>query len=330
MSVLSGTVHLPGAGDVPKKYLAGGGAALAGYVVYRYYRARQEAEDDAAAADTPGYADGSEVLPIVPGAVGGVGVSGGETTTTVDSGRPSTNAAWTNLAADGLEAAGLSRATVLNALGDYLARRPLSTSEQQIVQSAIALAGYPPEGTYSIIPGGDVAITTAPVITGVTTTTTTAVVSFSAVPGAGYYRAYRTGAAGTVGATETSPVTVYGLAPNTAYTFYVSADASANAPGPRSAGYEARTKAVVLAKPSAPKITSITKSSAVVTTGAVPGATYYHWYVNGGAHGASDHPTYTLTQLKAGTRYSVAVAADSTTQNVGPTSTATTFTTKKS
>jgi len=72
----------------------------------------------------------------------------------------------------------------------------------------------------------------------------------------------------------------------------------------------------------------VTKTTAVASCTAVAGATGYHWYINGVAHGHSDGPKYTVVSLKPNTSYKLSVAADTANQGPGPQSSQITFKTK--
>jgi hypothetical protein len=258
---------------------------------------------------------------------------GSTTTTTSDYGfTGTTNDQWTQYASTQLEQSDTwSYTDILTALGAFLSSKPLSDIQQQIVQAAIAVAGYPPVGTHTIVPGGNATITVAPTgLKVVSTTSTTADLAWNAVAGAGYYRLYRSGVSTNIGATDAgnTTITVGGLAPNTAYTFYVAADTTTGVPGPRSAGAAGKTAAVALKAPTTPKVSSITATTAKVATGAVSGATGYNWYVNNVAHGHTDAPSYTISALKKSTKYSVKVTADNASQAPGPASGSAAFTTK--
>jgi LysM repeat protein len=188
-------VDVPGVGGVDKKVLlvvGGGGAA---YVLYRYWKAKKDAAAAAsAAADTPGYDQSSTDLPTVPGAVAGAGTNG-ETTTDLAGSAPTTNAAWSQAAEQYLVGAGYDPTSVLKALGDYLANRSLSPDEQSIVQAAIAVAGYPPEGTHNILPAVSAGGSTASVgqVQGLHSTAVTSTgfqINWYATTGANGYHVY--------------------------------------------------------------------------------------------------------------------------------------------
>ena len=120
-----------------------------------------------------------------------------------------------------------------------------------------------------------------------------------------------------------------GLEPNTSYTFAIAGVTAGNQIGPKSSGVTGKTTAVTLKAPTSLKAGTITTTSIAMTCSAVSGAEYYRWYVNGVAHGASDNPTYTISGLKKGTKYSIQVAADTTSNTPGPMSAKYTAITKK-
>lgn len=59
---------------------------------------------------------------------------------------PISNAEWGELAVQRLIAIGLDGPAVSSAIGEFLARKPLSTVEADLVQQAIRAAGLPPQG----------------------------------------------------------------------------------------------------------------------------------------------------------------------------------------
>jgi hypothetical protein len=335
-----GSIKLPVIGGANKKVVLIVGGTAAAYVLWRYWQSSQASGDVVAGdSDGDGYADAG-TLPSVAGAVredNGYGLpDGGSTGGSTDAYgfTGTTNSQWTQYAATQLSAASdkWSYGDVLDALGQFIANRPLTSAQQQIVQAAIAAAGQPPEGTHPVISGGDTPITVAPghVRTWDVTTDTQVCFQWDAVAGASHYRIYRSGQGDEpVGDSADTKFRAKGLTPNKSYTFQVAAVSASGKVGPKSSAYTAKTKAVVLAKPSTPRVTLVSKTTAHVSTGAVKGATGYNWYVNGTARGHSDGPAYTLSGLKAGTSYKVHVKADTSNQGPGPASPDATFKTKK-
>ena len=338
---IKGQVDVPVVGSVDKRVLIGIGGVAAVFVGWRWYSSRNAAAyDPAAAAVDPGMEDPG-VLPSVSGAVSGsnsYGLPDGSTTTggggTDSYGfTGTTNTQWTQYAANQLSQAGdtWSYGTVVTALGAFIANKPLTTAQQQIVQAAIAVAGYPPEGSHVVIPGGDATITVAPTGVKVTATTnTTATLSWNAVAGASGYRIYRSGVSQVVGVANGTGGEVGGLEPNTSYSFQVAAFTGSGQIGPKSSSATGKTKAVSLKAPTGVKVSSVAATAATVSWTKVPGATSYRIYVNGNVRGAADGGLNTnrITGLSKKTKYQVRVAADTTNQPPGPLSSTVTFTTK--
>lgn len=335
---LGGTVTLPGVGPVKKKMVIGVGSAAAAFVLWRYWQARKASATDTqdATAQDPGMTDGG-TLPSVAGAVSptnSYGLPDGSQGSTDSYGfTGTTNSQWSQYAANQLSAASdkWSYGDIAEALGAFINNRPLTSTQQSIVQAAIALAGPPPEGTHPIIPGGDTAITVAPknLRKWDAATPTQIGMQWDPVAGAVHYRIFRSGLGEPVGDSADTKFHAQGLTPNTSYGFQVAAVTASNQVGPKSGTFTSRTAAVSLAKPSGVRVSSVTKTSAVVSCSPVNGATGYLWYINGVAHGHSDGPRYTVTSLRPGTAYKLSAAADTSTQGPGPQSGQVTFRTKK-
>lgn len=325
-------INVPGAGPVNKKVAIGIGTALVAFLAWRYWLAGSGVESADETTEDTGYEDGG-TIPGVEGATDWYGSGGGSSTGDDTSSTPQqirTNAQWSQYARDQLLVTDSYTGTAIGAaLGNFLAGRPLSTQQQEIVRAAIALAGYPPVGTHVVIPGGDTDVTVAPSGLKVTGATSTSVsLSWGAVSGADEYRIYRSGVAVNVGTSRDTSATVGGLQPNTSYSFQVAALSAAGKAGPKSSTASAKTKAVTLAKPATPRVTAITATTAQLSTNKVSGATGYNWYLNGVAHGHSDGPTYRVVSLKKRTKYRASVKADTSTQGPGPESASKSFTTK--
>lgn len=329
---MSGEINVPGAGPVDKRVAIGIGAAVVAFLAWRYWLAGTSEEPVDEAADT-GFEDGGSI-PSVDGATDWYGSGGGGSSTGDDTSSTSqqirTNAQWSQYARDQLLVTDAYTGQAIGeALGNYLAGRPLSSSQQQIVRAAIALAGYPPVGTFVVIPGGDTEVTIAPTGLKATGATSTAItLSWSPVSGASSYRVYRGGVSQNVGTSLDTVAQIGGLQPNTSYTFQVAALSGSGKAGPKSSPATGKTKTVSLAKPATPRVTSITATTAQLSTNTVSGASGYNWYINGVAHGHSDKPTYRVVGLKKKTKYSVSVKADTSTQGPGPESARKSFTTK--
>ena len=327
---LSGTIDLPGIGPAKKKVVFAVAGAAAAYVVWRYYQASKAAADTAVPGDSngDGFADGG-VLPVVPGQDGPVGAGGGtsnQDNNTSDSYgfHGTTNSQWTQYASTQLSASDRwSYTDIVEALGQYLAGKPLTAAQQSIVQAAIAVAGQPPEGVHVIVPGGDVPITVAP--SGLKATAVysdTIDLTFNTVAGADHYLAYRSGAATNIGTTSSGYIRIGGLQPGTSYTFYVAAVSSGGKVGPRSAGASATTKATVLKAPTGLKVTQRTRTSVSLTWTKVPGADGYRAYHNksGTNVGGTLDNKITIQGLQPNTKYVWHVAALDNHGKIGPSS----------
>lgn len=148
-------VKLPVVGPVDQRWAYAGAALVAGIVGVAWWRRGTAAVDPAAdAAADPGMTDGlaegvtdGSPWPFRP--VGGSTVDGSQ----AGGSAPTTNEAWVQEALDKMEAAGWNRTAVAVALGKYLARKPLTVpAETELVQTALAIEGHPPQGSYSILP----------------------------------------------------------------------------------------------------------------------------------------------------------------------------------
>lgn len=338
MSGLTGQVDVPGVGGVDKRVVIGVGGAAALFIGWKWYQSRNAAAyDPTADATDPGYEDPG-TLPSVDGAVSptnSYGLPDNSSTGSADGYgfTGTTNSQWTEYATTKLSQASdtWSYGDIVSALGAFIANRPLTTTQQQIAQAAIALAGYPPEGSHVIVPGGDTAITVAPTGLKVTSTTeTTADLSWSAVAGASGYRIYRSGVSQVVGVANGTTGQVGGLTPNTSYSFQVAAFTGSGQVGPKSSAASGKTKAVSLKAPTGVRVSSVAATAATVSWSKVSGATSYRIYVNGNNRGTADGglSSYRVTGLSKKTKYKVTVRADTTNQNPGPESAAVTFTTK--
>lgn len=153
---MSDTINVPKVGPVKKVYAYGAGGLVAAYVLWRYYQA-----GSAPAAPTEYQPDSSSVTQSGSGPL--TSDRTGNTVDTPDGDAPiTTNAQWTMAAQDRLSLAGWQDQTIVQALGKYLSRQPLTDPEALIVRSALAVAGPPPQGgpyTIILVTGGN---TTAP------------------------------------------------------------------------------------------------------------------------------------------------------------------------
>lgn len=146
------TVDVPGVGPVDKRVLLGLGGAVVVVTGVIYWRRSQAeaAEGDAAveAFDEGALTDTGEFG-------GGAGWQWAATPTGdviegSGSSAPRTNPEWTSRANEALIGAGYGPTEVAAALGKYLGRQPLSSTEAVMVRAALGFVGNPPEGTYAV------------------------------------------------------------------------------------------------------------------------------------------------------------------------------------
>lgn len=328
--MLEGTVDLPGVGPIKKPIVYGVGGLGAAFVLYMYYRNWTGVGlDDGEEVEDTGYEEAS-ILPSVSGAVSPDNSYGLDDEDTGSTSGITTNDAWSRYAAGQLQQGDKwPYSDIVAALGNYVTDKPLTTAQQEIVRAAIAVAGYPPVGSHSIISGGDTSITVAP--TGlrlVEATSTTVKMAWNPVAGATGYRLYRTGVSQVVGVANGTTGEIGGLTTNQSYGIQVAAFTASGQVGPKSSAVTVRTKAISLSKPATPSVSGITKSSATAKVARVSNATGYNWYLNGQNHGHSDAPVFTFQGLGANRTYKVSVAADTATTQQGPRSAERSFKTK--
>lgn len=302
-----------------KRVMVGLGGAAVVLVAYAWWKNGQVPSDASEAAMDAAYSDDGYVTQATAGDLGySSGTSAGESSSDSSSSMPvlKTNAEWVQYATEVLAAAGSDAATVQSALGKYLDRQPLSTSEQDFVRRALASAGPPPVGSFTVIPGiespspSQLAAPTG--LKAVKVTATSVDLSWGKVTGAGNYRVYRSGASQNVGASYDTTAQIGGLQPDTPYTFTVAAgQTGSEAVGPRSAPLTVRTAKPSVKTPSTPTASQITKSSVYLSWPKVSGADGYRVYREGISEpiGHSLDGKYRASGLKANTSYRFAVAA---------------------
>jgi hypothetical protein len=214
------------------KILLAGGAVVIGYLWWSKSRlaATSSTPADAAAAWDAGAAAGAAGVETPP--------TTGNTTTAAGNARPTSNEEWLSRAVDYLGPSSYS------GLKNALDGRPLTQGEIDLASRAIAYLGTPPEGMPALTlaapstgksntpPSGGYPAPTGLRKTAVTKTTVS--LAWNAVAGAGYYRVYRKGVPGNVGASDKPLITVGGLSAGKSYEFAVAADSTGAAPGPKS------------------------------------------------------------------------------------------------
>lgn len=146
---LSGTVKVPGMGDVPKKYLAVAGAAVVGIVGYGFYRKRQAATAIPITADQTSAGDAfTDTTPAGPSGSNGVTNQFGDQVPPqiIQSPNPGilTNEDWLT-EAQSLDI-GASDTVVTAALVKALGGTPTTQTEQEIFHQVVAIIGPPPQG----------------------------------------------------------------------------------------------------------------------------------------------------------------------------------------
>lgn len=216
-------VEVPKVGKLKKSYVIGAVSIAGAYVLYRYYQAHQAAAN--APVVTPPDSLGNDLNPTGGGAPVGsqLGVADPNATPA-----PLTNAQWTQAAEQYLVSVGYDPSTAAAVLGKYLDRQPLTTSEQTIVRAALAGAGSPPGGTYSVIPASSptVADTAPPTGLHVPIKTSNYIdLAWNPVAGAAKYTLYRNGTAIYTGASTFRPDS--NLVSGHTYTYAVSSYNSA-------------------------------------------------------------------------------------------------------
>ncbi len=158
----AGTVKIPGIGDMKKAHVVIAVGATSGIIGYAYIRrARDGAAADPAAGEEPTATEGDYNAGGDPyGGVDGLdsyvnpapAVVGQYSPPDPENLPPATNAAWTSRAVDRLAEVGYDPKAVASALGRYLGRTPpASATEVTIIQTALAMLGPPPSGTYSLL-----------------------------------------------------------------------------------------------------------------------------------------------------------------------------------
>jgi len=139
-------VHVPGAGEVPKKWVAIVGGLAGTYVAFRWYRARSASAAAAAAGATPLPVDTSNTA----GAQGDTGFNNpapGSGPTSFNTDALTTNAQWSTKVEQDLVNIGYDGQTVATALGLYLSSQPLTPDQQAIIRVAWAMDGKAPESS---------------------------------------------------------------------------------------------------------------------------------------------------------------------------------------
>lgn len=123
------------------------GSAAGGFVIYRWWQNRNAATVTDSTLDTGSVTDAAGGGAPAEGNV----QYGGADITTYGDQTPTTNDAWARYATELMVANGWEPTTVQAALGKFLTRTALTTTEETIVRAAIGIAGTPPVGAFEII-----------------------------------------------------------------------------------------------------------------------------------------------------------------------------------
>jgi len=338
---MAGDLEIPKVGKLPKKVVIPVAVGVAAFIGWRFWQARQGGPDAESTIEDGEFGAVDTAVPDTlnpfPGSFSGGGGSGGSSDSSGDRnndgqigpGEFTTNGEWTAYVVDKLAGERWSSNDVQLAIGLALAGKPTTSEQQNILRAAVAAGGNPPQGSLTIVTGGNTAITVAPTGVKATADETTASVAFGSVPGAASYRVFRGGVAAAAGTGSGSPITVGGLTPNTPYTFQVAAVTTSGTVGPKSASTSVRTKSYAVAKPGMPAVSGVTATAATATVGAVAHADEYIWYLNGAQRALTEGTRYTFGGLKPGTTYRVSVVARGFHQYASARSAERAFTTKK-
>lgn len=228
---------------IPRKYAIVGVAAAVGIIGYAWWKNGQEGS--ATVAEEPLEAAVDEY----DSPLGNSGTNSSLTSTgNVDESRIDTNAKWTQAAVEYLQGAGYDGGTVVSTLGKYLAFKPLSAIEAQIVMAARAAVGEPPVGgPYPIKDALPTPTTPAPITkkapSGVKASVvnrTSIKIDWDVLSNVKGYVVYVNGVRNR--SVVYSESTHTNLKPNTVYKFSVSGLYAGDIQGPQSATISVRTK----------------------------------------------------------------------------------------
>lgn len=144
------TIDLPGVGPTKKTWVYVGSAAVAGILVYAYWRrSSQPTTADLSALGGEGTVAGGD---IPAGTSTTPGISYTPATQDPNTLPPATNALWLQRAVEYLTISlAYDPQTTGSALGKYLARQPVTSKEADIIRTAQGAIGRPPEGEFTII-----------------------------------------------------------------------------------------------------------------------------------------------------------------------------------
>lgn len=239
------TVKIPGIGPVEKKWVYIGGAFVVGIVGYAYWnKSRADAAEPEIADYTegPGYAMDSGVDEYVnPG--------GSQAPVEQDyNPAPSNNIEWGQAAIEFLNDQGFEGGAI--AVGLYMTRQTLSSTQVNMIRAVHGAIGPPPQGDYPITgtpststpkptPGKDLKQPTGLKLT--SRSRTAVALSWNRVTGATGYALYRVGVGQSVAHSADNSHSIVGLQPNSSYSVYVRAIGPDGAEGSRSTTLRVKT-----------------------------------------------------------------------------------------
>jgi len=223
-------VDLPAIGSVKRQYLYGAVALVVGIVGYAWWEHKNSGPRTIT----------SDALPDVgePAQTGGAYTNPRPVTSTVDNTNPDqirTNTDWTRAVTDKLALLNYDTAHVGAVIGKYLGGLGLTADEADLIRTAWAYAGKPPEGPATIRTVGDgthpgVGPLPAPAVTATRVGPSLVTLTWPGVPGATAYRV-REGDA-THALVASTQYTIRGLKPGTVHTFTVTAQQGSTAGAP--------------------------------------------------------------------------------------------------
>lgn len=257
---MASTIKLPGIGPVKTTYVYVGGALVAGFVAFSYYRASQAPATDGVIDETSSELQFGDAMTtdFAPDGSGfGFGVPTPTNPTSFDPNLdrdPVTDNEWVDRVVEYLDGVGVDKGTASLAVARYRLKDCLSPTQMDIVRQGVGRYGPPPQSPNLAMHSCPAGPTTPPPATGTKPGKPSGIRSlgvgrnsvrfgWNPVPGATGYNVFSVGSGGKqkIGTTATNSFTRSGLRAKTRYTFWVSAFNSAGT-GPQSASGSFTTK----------------------------------------------------------------------------------------
>jgi hypothetical protein len=139
------TISIPAIGPVRKEIVYAAGAGIVGVVGYAWFKAGAGGGGGKEAIQQ--VVPASEILPVTDYQnPQGYGNSSGVFPGNVDPNAITSNSEWTQQAIEYLVSIGYNATFVSTTLGKFLGRQPLNAIEKDLVRTALAAMGPPPEG----------------------------------------------------------------------------------------------------------------------------------------------------------------------------------------